>query len=217
MELKEERPTAIKVLLMGTPEQKKSFKYACRNRYELISAADTVGVDFMTVNGKSGKLEFRIRDGAGMERFNALTNATFKACQIIIFLNGSEAKNAQTQQKITEHKIATFDFESLSLKPLELLYGIEDAILHPLTECNDKAVLVKSAYFKSNVNSPFNLLPKEVTSYILEMMHSKYSFFAAPLSINKGLTLDAPKQAPKKEDDKTEEGFFSSFTSWFKW
>ncbi|CDZ79221.1 Ribosomal protein L23 [Legionella massiliensis] len=200
MQLKDEKIPTIKVVLIGDAKQKQEFRRECMKQtpYDLQS---TVGIDFTTVPGKSGKVNFQIWDTSGLERFKALSETYYRIADVFILFDNANSYSNHAE-RVEKYKINTFEFNSSGLGPIEFLAQLEESFINYNREAMDLAVK-QAITIQEGVldkNSPLAIFPKEISTVIAEKLFNQYAFFASSLPLVKGSSeLQKSVQEPKEE------------------
>lgn len=203
MKSKSESNKTIKVLLLGTQEQKQNFKRDCG-----VSEKSVLSVDFFTVAGKSGKVNYQIWDCAGLDGLKFIPAKFIAGFQALVYCDAMKERQAIYEIKRDSNKCLAFDFNALNLKPLDFLDAIE-ATMHEhktnikaLDQDKTKAqLLIQASKLKDTVfDTPtpsFSNLPMDVTKTIIQMMFQNHPIFTNPL---KPIYIALPKADIKAEE-----------------
>jgi len=206
---KSEKNKTVKVLLIGASEQKDSFKKECGG-----SDNGLLGIDFFTVPGKSGEINYQIWDSAGKDNLRFISNSYTSGFQAFIYFDISKENQANYESKRDGNKCIAFDFNALNLKPLDFLNSIAETMqahqnnIKALNQDKGKAqLLIQTCRLQHDVTdtpkSYFSYLPMEVTKTIIQIMFKNHPIFTNP---HKPIYIALP-QAEIKPDEivKTEE------------
>lgn len=200
MKLKNEAKTKIiKVVLIGTNEEKKNFMAGC-------SSVQSLGVDCTYVKGKSEQVNYQIWDLAGADKLTSKMRLYIAGANAFIYLNATTENNEKFENIRDEKQCIAIDFNELNLTPIECVHEIENLITNYPIETKKQNDIKNNSFLlfqaRADKKSILSILPKELIANICERtIASNVTFFGKS---NKPVYIGLPKNPDVQETEKLE-------------